>query len=143
MRMGVIQAIGYLVNLGFQAAVQRQPQLEVPGEDQRDNEANEQTNQAGAAHTRDSLLDVLLERFRDTWHYARSRVLQTWSYLAEYVQWKCIHSFNDDDLRANGALSSNADTKLFPRNTFNKFARKLLEDWKTKQQECERMQFNC
>lgn len=74
MRMGIIQAIGYLIHKGF-----------APGSGELQNNGVED-NQYGNTHTRDSLLDVLLERFRDVWHHARSRVLQTWSYLVEYDQ---------------------------------------------------------
>jgi len=64
-RNGVIQSIGNLIYTSFSE------------------------NHEKETSTRDSLLDVLIERFRDVNAYTRSTVLQTWSLLAK----KKINSF--------------------------------------------------
>ncbi len=62
MRNGVVQVVGFLVCKAF------------VGEDH-----NEKSD------TRDSLLGILLERLRDVSSWTRSRALQTWQYLFQYV----------------------------------------------------------
>jgi condensin complex subunit 1 len=68
MRNGVIQVITFLIHKAFQ------PQ-----------DSDEMNNMSSAAiNTRDSLLHVLLERFYDVNAFARSKVVQSWSYLCQH-----------------------------------------------------------
>jgi len=62
MRNGVIQVIGFMIGVQHE------------GEDARAD---------ATTKTRDSLLEILIERFRDINAYTRSKVLQTWSYLCQ------------------------------------------------------------
>lgn len=62
MRSGVIQCLGYIISKAYTSQ----------GESETSN-----------LRTRDSLLDILIERIRDKISYTRVRVLQTWSYLCE------------------------------------------------------------
>lgn len=85
MRSGVIQSLGYLVCKAYNA------------------QGNEDSN--NSVKTRDSLLEILVERIMDKTSYTRVRVLQTWSYLCQersiplnmYVPLtnKCAHRVED------------------------------------------------
>jgi condensin complex subunit 1 len=66
MRSGIIEALGYIIHKAF-----------------RTESAEEVERIRANLHMRDQLLDILLQRFRDTTSYTRGRVLQTWAYLAE------------------------------------------------------------
>lgn len=62
MRNGIVQVIGFLICKAF------------VGEEH-----------AEKGDTRDSLLNILLERLRDVSSWTRSKTLQTWQYLFQYV----------------------------------------------------------
>jgi condensin complex subunit 1 len=69
MRNGVIQVITYLIHKALQ-----------PQDDQQMDKMT-----AATLNTRDSLLHLLLERFYDVNAFARSKVIQSWSYLCQCV----------------------------------------------------------
>lgn len=71
MRSGIMEAIGYLIHKAFATFANHADQ------------AGEFERIKASLKVRDSLLDVLLQRIRDTTSYTRGRVLQTWVYLAE------------------------------------------------------------
>jgi condensin complex subunit 1 len=72
MRNGVIQVLGFLIHKAFASAAS-------------DETGDAAASAAATTSTRDSLLDVLLERFHDVKSFTRSKVLQTWAYLAQFV----------------------------------------------------------
>jgi condensin complex subunit 1 len=72
MRSGVIQVLGFLIDKAFASAA-------------TDATGDAAVNAVATARTRDSLLDVLLQRFKDITSFTRSKVCQTWVYLAQYV----------------------------------------------------------
>ena len=67
MRNGIIQLLGYVVAKGY-------PKERQSKEEEEDEEEL----------TRDSLLDILTERFADVSSFVRGKVIQTWQYLYEY-----------------------------------------------------------
>ena len=62
MRKGIVEILGYLVEACKETV-------------------DSKKDISSIISTRDSLLDILEERFRDTNSFTRAKVLQTWQYL--------------------------------------------------------------
>ena len=67
MRNGIVQMLGFLICKGFSSP---------------DKESDKTESEMD---TRDSLLNILEERFHDVNSYTRGKVIQTWLYLYQYV----------------------------------------------------------
>ena len=76
MRNGIVQMIGYLIVKGFDVEKSEENSKKANDDEDEDDENNNK-------ETKEELINILEERFRDVNSYTRGRCIHTWQYIIQ------------------------------------------------------------